>query len=98
MTEPTENGRVGDMSATTPLRGEKRQSEFHAMPRKRLVQFEKVPYTLEIQGRIARQLNARYDVAEPTPDRLAELLKQLAQLELLEELAQLMDEPDSKGG
>ena len=32
------------------------------------------------------------------PNRLAELLKQLAQLELLKELTQLMDEPDSKGG
>jgi Anti-sigma factor NepR len=68
------------------------------MPGKRLVQFEKVPHTLEIQGRIGEQLKARYDVAEPIPDRLAELLKQLAQLELLKELTQLMDEPDSLGG
>jgi hypothetical protein len=68
------------------------------MPGKRLVQFEKVPHTLEIQGRIGEQLNAQYDVAEPIPHRLAELLKQLAQLELLKELTQLMDEPDSKGG
>jgi hypothetical protein len=68
------------------------------MPGKRLVQFEKVPHTLEIQGRIGEQLKAQYDVAEPIPDRLAELLKQLAQLEFLKELAQLMDEPDSKGG
>ena len=67
------------------------------MPGKRLVQFEKVPHTLEIQGRIGEQLNAQYDVAEPIPHRLAELLKQLAQLELLKELTQLMDEPDSKG-
>jgi hypothetical protein len=68
------------------------------MPEKRLVQFEKVPHTLEIQGRIGEQLKAQYDVAEPIPDRLAELLKQLAQVELLKELAQLLDEPDSKGG
>ncbi len=69
------------------------------MPGKRLIQFEKVPHTPEIQGRIGQQLKAQYDVAaEPIPDRLAELLKQLAQLELLKELAQLMDEPDSKGG
>ena len=68
------------------------------MPGKRLVQFEKVPHTLEIQGRIGEQLKAQYDVAEPIPHRLAELLKQLAQLELLKELTQLMDEPDSKGG
>jgi len=63
------------------------------MPGKRLVQFEKVPHTLEIQGRIGEHLKAQYDVAEPIPDRLAEL----AQLELLKELTQLMDEPDSKG-
>jgi hypothetical protein len=68
------------------------------MPGKRLVQFEKIPHTLEIQGRIGEQLKAQYDVAEPIPHRLAELLKQLAQLELLKEVMQLMDEPDSKGG
>jgi hypothetical protein len=68
------------------------------MPGKRLVQFEKIPHTLEIQGRIVEQLKAQYDVAEPIPHRLAELLKQLAQLELLKEVMQLMDEPDSKGG
>ena len=65
------------------------------MPGKRLVQFDKVPHTLEIQGRIGEQLKAQYDVAEPIPHRLAELLKQLAQLELLKELAQLLDEPGS---
>jgi hypothetical protein len=79
-------------------RGEKRPSEFHAMPGKRLVQFAKVSYTPDIQRRIGQQLKAQYDVAEPIPDRLAELLEQLAQLELLKELAELMDEPDSKGG
>jgi hypothetical protein len=68
------------------------------MPGKRLVQFEKVPHTLEIQGRIGEQLKAQYDVAEPIPHRLAELLKRLAQLELLKEITQLMDEPDSLGG
>jgi len=68
------------------------------MPANRLVQFEKVPHTLEIQGRIGEQLKAQYDVEEPIPHRLAELLKQLAQLELLKELTQLMDEPDSLGG
>jgi hypothetical protein len=40
------------------------------MPGKRLVQFEKVPHTPEIQGRIGQQLKAQYDVAEPIPDRL----------------------------
>jgi hypothetical protein len=68
------------------------------MPEKLLVEFEKVPYTLEIQGRIGEQLKARYDLAEPIPHHLAELLKLLAQLELLKEITQLMDEPDSKGG
>ena len=59
---------------------------------------EKVPHTPEIQGRIGQQLKAQYDDAGPVPHRLAELLEQLAQLELLKELTQLMDEPDSKGG
>ena len=68
------------------------------MPGKRLVQFAKVPCPPDIQGRIGQQLKAQYDVAEPIPDRLAELLEQLAKLELLKELAQLIDEPDSKGG
>lgn len=68
------------------------------MPEKRLVQFAKVPYAPEIQGHIGQQLKGQYDVAEPIPDRLAELLEQLAQLELLKELVELMDEPDSKGG
>ena len=67
------------------------------MPGKRLVQFDKVPHTAEMQGRIGQQLKAQYDDAEPIPHRLAELLEQLAQLELLKELTQLMDEPDSKG-
>jgi hypothetical protein len=64
----------------------------------RLVQSEKVTSAREVQRLIGEQLKAQYDVAEPTPHRLAELLKQLAQLELLKELTQLMDEPDSKGG
>jgi hypothetical protein len=67
------------------------------MPGKRLVQFEKVPHTPEIQGRIGQQLKAQYDVAEPIPDRLAELLKQLAQLELLKELRAVMA-PERLGG
>jgi len=52
---------------------------------------------LRFRGRIGEQLKAQYDVEEPIPHRLAELLKQLAQLELLKELTQLMDEPDSRG-
>jgi hypothetical protein len=68
------------------------------MPGKRLVQFEKVPHTLGIQGRIGEELKARYDLAEPIPHHLAELLKLLAQLELLKEITQLMDKPDSNGG
>ena len=41
---------------------------------------EKVPHTLEIQERIGEALKAQYDLglAEPVPDRLGELLKQLA--------------------
>jgi hypothetical protein len=35
------------------------------MPGKRLVQFDKVPHTPEIQGRIGQQLKAQYDDAEP---------------------------------
>ena len=77
---------------------ERRLSEFHAMPGKRLVQFAKVPYMPDIQGHIGQHLKAQYDVAAPIPDRLAELLEQLAQLEFLKDLAALMDEPDSKGG
>jgi hypothetical protein len=68
------------------------------MPGKRLVQFAKVPYMPDIQGHIGQHLKAQYDVAAPIPDRLAELLEQLAQLEFLKDLAALMDEPDSKGG
>jgi hypothetical protein len=79
----------------TAARGE--AAEFHAMPGKRFVQFEKAASNREIQGRIGEGLKAQY-VAEAIPDRLAELLEQLAQLELLKELAQLIDEPDSKGG
>ena len=63
-----------------------------------MVSLEKAASTRETQRLIGEQLKAQYDVAEPTPHRLAELLKQLAQLELLKELTQLMDEPDSKGG
>ena len=45
----------------------------------RLVQSEKVTSALEIQRLIGEKLKAQYDVAEPIPDRLVELLKQLAQ-------------------
>jgi Anti-sigma factor NepR len=41
--------------------------------------FEKAASTREIRGLIGRQLKAHYDLTEPIPDRLAELLKQLAQ-------------------
>jgi hypothetical protein len=57
-----------------------------------------IGYRAEFNGRVGEQLKAQYDVAEPIPHRLAELLKRLAQLELLKEITQLMDEPDSKGG
>ena len=45
----------------------------------RLVQSEKVTSAREIQRLIGEKLKAQYDVAEPIPDRLVELLKQLAQ-------------------
>jgi hypothetical protein len=66
----------------------------------RLVQSDKAAPAREIQLLIGEALKAQYDrgLPEPIPDRLGELLKQLAQLELLKEIAQLMDEPDSKGG
>jgi Anti-sigma factor NepR len=64
----------------------------------RLVQSEKATSAREIQRLIGEKLKAQYDLAEPIPDRLVELLKQLAQLKLLNELTQLMDEPDSKRG
>jgi hypothetical protein len=63
----------------------------------RLVQSEKVTSAREVQRLIGKKSKAQYDLAEPIPDRFVELLKQLAQLELLKELTQLMDEPDSKG-
>jgi len=64
------------------------------------VQSDKAAPAREIQLLIGEALKAQYDrgLPEPIPDRLAELLKQLVQLELLKEIAQLMDEPDSKGG
>jgi hypothetical protein len=43
----------------------------------------------EIRGRIGQQLKARYDLAEPIPDRLAELLKQVARQ---------LDERESEAG
>ena len=63
-----------------------------------MVSLEKAASARETQQLIAEKLKAQYDVAEPIPHHLAELLKQLAQLELLKELTQLMHEPDSKGG
>ena len=51
------------------------------MPGKNLVSFEKATSSAsycEIQVLIGRQLKVDYDVAEPIPDRLAELLKRLA--------------------
>jgi hypothetical protein len=57
------------------------------MPGKPIVQFEKASSTREIQSLIGKKLRGLYDLAEPIPDRLAELLKQLAQQ---------MDEPKSE--
>jgi hypothetical protein len=50
-----------------------------SVPGKRLVQIEKISATREAQWLIGQKLRAFYDLAQPMPDRLAELLKQLAQ-------------------
>lgn len=57
----------------------------------RLVQSEKATSAREIQRLIGEKLKAQYDLSlpEPIPDRLGELLKQLAQP---------MDECDSETG
>ena len=49
------------------------------MPGKHKVPFENAASTREIRGVIGQQLKAHYDLAERIPDRLAELLEQLAQ-------------------
>jgi hypothetical protein len=54
-----------------------------------IISFEKAAPTHEIQGLIGQQLKVYYDLAEPIPERLAELLKQLAQR---------IDERDSENG
>lgn len=59
------------------------------MPGRNIVSFENAASSREIRGLIGRQLKAHYDLAEPVPDRLAELLKQLAQR---------MDERESETG
>jgi hypothetical protein len=64
------------LPATTPLRGEKRRSQ---APCQEKVPFENAVSTREIRGVIGQQLKAHYDLAEPISDRLAELLEQLAQ-------------------
>jgi hypothetical protein len=48
------------------------------VPIKNIFSFDRATSTHEIRGAIAQQLIARYDLAEPIPDHLAELLKQLA--------------------
>ena len=51
------------------------------MPAKNPLSFEKATSSAsyrEVQVLIGRQLKVDYDVAEPIPDRLAELLKRLA--------------------
>jgi hypothetical protein len=50
------------------------------VPRRNIVSPEKAAAARQIRERIGQQLKAQYcDLAEPIPDRLAELLKQLAQ-------------------
>jgi tRNA A37 methylthiotransferase MiaB len=57
-------------------RGEGRSAETDPVPAKR-ASVEKASMR-EIRGLIGQRLKARYDLAEPLPDRLAELVKQLA--------------------
>jgi len=61
----------------TTARGE--AAESGSMPVKHKVPFENAVSTREIRGVIGQQLKAHYDLAEPISDRLAELLEQLAQ-------------------
>jgi Anti-sigma factor NepR len=49
------------------------------VPGKHKAQFENAASTREIRQVIGQQLKADYDLAERIPDRLAELLEQLAQ-------------------
>jgi hypothetical protein len=51
------------------------------LPRENIVSLEKAASAREIQRLIAEKLKAQYDLVlvEPVPDRLAEVLKQLAQ-------------------
>ena len=68
--------------------GEKRWSQLRAK-KKYIASFEKAAFTHEFRGLIGQQLKVHYDLAEPIPDRLADLLKQLAQQ---------IDERDSESG
>jgi hypothetical protein len=49
------------------------------VPRKRLIEIEKASAARETQSLIGQKLSAYYDLAQPMPHHLAELLKQLAQ-------------------
>ena len=66
---------------------EGRSGGVSSVPGKHKVPFENAAATREIRGVIGQQLKAHYDLAERIPDRLAELL---------EELAQRMDERESE--
>src|SRR5438034_1238144 len=48
-------------------------------PRRRLAQSKKASATREALQLIGQKLRAYYDLTQPMPDRVAELLKQLAQ-------------------
>jgi hypothetical protein len=48
---------------------------------KSLVQIGKTSATREAQWLIGQKLSAYYDLAQPMPDRLAKLLKQLARID-----------------
>ena len=67
------------------------------MPGKRLVQFEKVPHTLEIQGRIGEQLKAQYNLAEPIPGPSTERVEKLCREHGVHIIFGMPEESDVKG-
>jgi len=84
--EPFEKAHVcnmwsGNYLPRYQLRGKTRRNQLRARKTysSLLVPFERAVSTHEIQRLIGQQPKAQYDLAEPIPDRLVELLRQLAQ-------------------
>jgi hypothetical protein len=73
--EPSENF----ANATNVLACHDRSDGVSSVRENRLIQSEKVTSAREVQRLIGEKLKAQYDLEEPIPDRLVELLKQLAQ-------------------